>query len=339
VEARELRFRVVRSPIKKFLQHFDRDVPCDVLEAALTPILTPKPWIQSIACLEEAAAFNVCGVPTPRSLRIAYLKSLYLRPNCKKIVFWSHAGLNTLRTYGGISDGSLDSKVEVVYPAIRRLPDPPERSPNRPVTILFSGTFFIKGGVNVVDAFERLQKLYPEITLRICSDEKIDFLTNNVSLRERYLEKIRKNKGIIFGRVSREEMISKVLPESDIYLLPSYGDAFGFAILEAMAWAIPVIATNYFAIPEIVEHEKTGLLIDTSRFNCQRMFRGCVVESLPDDFREHVTESLFQYLCKLVESPDLRHEYGREGLRAARTTFSFESRNARMLEIYQQAVA
>ena len=47
----------------------------------------------------------------------------------------------------------------------------------------------------------------------------------------------------------------------DVAVLPSYREALGLAVLEAMALSRPVVATNVGGIPEMVEHERTGLLV------------------------------------------------------------------------------
>jgi glycosyltransferase involved in cell wall biosynthesis len=174
--------------------------------------------------------------------------------------------------------------------------------------------------------------------LRLCCDEKIDFNTRNTTLRTEYLEKMRRNNGIMFGRVRRGELIHNVLPRTDIYLLPTYIETFGFAVLEAMAFGIPVISTNHFAIHEMVEHGDCGFLIDTNRFNCEQLFRGYVINEIPTDFREYVTDNVFKYLCQLIESSELRRKLGMAGLNIARTKFSFETRNDNMLEIYREAL-
>ncbi len=46
-----------------------------------------------------------------------------------------------------------------------------------------------------------------------------------------------------------------------IYILPSYGENLPFALLEAMAVGLPVIATPVGAIPEIVKDGRNGFLI------------------------------------------------------------------------------
>jgi glycosyltransferase involved in cell wall biosynthesis len=47
----------------------------------------------------------------------------------------------------------------------------------------------------------------------------------------------------------------------DVAVLPSYREAQGLAILEAMALGRPVVATAVGGVPEMVEHGRTGLLV------------------------------------------------------------------------------
>ena len=47
----------------------------------------------------------------------------------------------------------------------------------------------------------------------------------------------------------------------EVAVLPSYREAQGLTILEAMALSRPVVASNVGGIPEMVEHELTGLLV------------------------------------------------------------------------------
>jgi glycosyltransferase involved in cell wall biosynthesis len=52
-----------------------------------------------------------------------------------------------------------------------------------------------------------------------------------------------------------------LLAALDVLLAPSLWEGFGLIMLEAMAQAIPVIASDVSAIPEIVVHAETGLLV------------------------------------------------------------------------------
>lgn len=337
LEATRFGSPIFKSPIKGFMSQFNED-GCDIVESVISPVLTKKPWLYSLACIEEALAFNFMGFPIPSQVRALYMRSLFSKKNFGKLLFWSHAGKRTLEKYPLLNKESIRAKSEVVYPAIRKVDDNLIKYNTERVNILFSGDFFRKGGVNVIDAFERLQKDFSNISLNVCSDEKIDFNTSNSEMRIKYLRKIENNKSITFGRIPRSEMINTILPETDIYLLPTYQEAFGYAVLEAMAFGIPVISTNHMAIPEIMNDGKSGFLIDTSMYDCDELFKGYVVNDIPDDFRAHVTENLYIQLKKLVKSVDLRRQMGTEGINIARDKFSFEERNKTLSKIYNEVM-
>jgi glycosyltransferase involved in cell wall biosynthesis len=65
----------------------------------------------------------------------------------------------------------------------------------------------------------------------------------------------------IQANISDEEKYS-LLCDSDIFILPSYSDNLPIAILEAMAFGLPVISTIVGAIPEVIENDINGWLLD-----------------------------------------------------------------------------
>jgi len=232
-------------------------------------------------------------------------------------------------------DDELWSKVDVVYPAVRTINDDMIRFNTKMINILFLGNFFPKGGAHVLDAFEELLKKFSNITLRICS--RTDLGTSNTQLAQEYWDRIKNNNKIFFGYVSRTELLNKILPETDLFVMPTYRDSYGYAIEEAMAYGIPVISTNLFAIPELVEHRKSGFLINVQQFDYIREFRNYRVSSIPKEFHRYMSSEVFKYMDVLVSNFDLRKAMGLAGLKIARQKFSFEKRNAKMAEIYRMA--
>lgn len=57
------------------------------------------------------------------------------------------------------------------------------------------------------------------------------------------------------------ENVPSFLRELDIYVLSSRHEGMPIAVLEAMATALPVVATRITAIPEIIEDGRTGVLV------------------------------------------------------------------------------
>ena len=56
--------------------------------------------------------------------------------------------------------------------------------------------------------------------------------------------------------------VMRLLDATDLYLQPSRADAFPTTLLEALAASTPVLATDVGGIPEIVVHDRTGVLIN-----------------------------------------------------------------------------
>jgi len=59
----------------------------------------------------------------------------------------------------------------------------------------------------------------------------------------------------------------KYLTAFDLFVLPSKKEGFPYALLEAGAAGIPIIASNVGGIPELIKDTKTGLLIDPEDTN------------------------------------------------------------------------
>jgi glycosyltransferase involved in cell wall biosynthesis len=68
--------------------------------------------------------------------------------------------------------------------------------------------------------------------------------------------------------------VPAVLRESDVFAFPSFMEASPNAVLEAMAAALPIVASNVGGIPEVVTHGRNGLLVPPR--NAQALAAGIV---------------------------------------------------------------
>ena len=73
-----------------------------------------------------------------------------------------------------------------------------------------------------------------------------------------YCNQKKLNEHIIFTGFRTD--IEEILPELDIFLITSKTEGLGTSIIDAFACKVPVVATRAGGIPEIVKHEKSGLL-------------------------------------------------------------------------------
>ena len=101
---------------------------------------------------------------------------------------------------------------------------------------------------------------------------------------------------------------------ADMFVLASENEPFGRVIVEAMACGLPVIATRSGGVPEIIRHEKEGLLVSPGNV---KELTGAMKRLLKDDpLRKH-----------LISSGHQRSAY-----------FSLENHMAKMVKIFDETI-
>lgn len=114
--------------------------------------------------------------------------------------------------------------------------------------VLFVGwDFGMKGGADLLKAFTLARRKRPELMLRIAGPDPGQWVDQDGVT---WLGEIR----------SRDELIA-MYRESDLFVMPSLRDSFGFVFLEAMTQGVPCIGTDLNAMPEIIEHGRTGYVV------------------------------------------------------------------------------
>ncbi|HMM75439.1 MAG TPA: glycosyltransferase family 4 protein [Gammaproteobacteria bacterium] len=132
---------------------------------------------------------------------------------------------------------------------IERFSAQPE--PHAGIRVLFSGNMSHRKGAHLL---ERIAKgLSQDVELWIASGLRDDVFSSGLPKNVR-----------IIGRVPYDDMPA-LYNRVDILLMPTLREGFGLAVAEAMACGLPVVATNCSAIPEILQDELGGYLIDAER--------------------------------------------------------------------------
>lgn len=110
-----------------------------------------------------------------------------------------------------------------------------------------------KGHPTLLDAWPAVLAAQPTATLLIVGEgsrrEELEAQARALEIAER----------VVF--TGRREDVPAVTAALDVAVLPSYREAQGLVILEAMALGRPVVATRVGGIPEMVEDGVTGLLV------------------------------------------------------------------------------
>jgi glycosyltransferase involved in cell wall biosynthesis len=68
-----------------------------------------------------------------------------------------------------------------------------------------------------------------------------------------------------------QEKLFELMREADIFLYPGSVDTFGFSLLEAMSFGLPILTINTERTRsrrEIVKNEKTGFILEVGKERC-----------------------------------------------------------------------
>lgn len=112
--------------------------------------------------------------------------------------------------------------------------------------ILFNGSDFErKGGDVVLAAFRQVRKALP--------NSKLVVIGRKLSIEEPGIE----NPGHIADRAE----IRRLFLNTDLVVAPAYCDPFPTFLMEAMNYGIPCVVSNRDGMPEIVDHEINGIVL------------------------------------------------------------------------------
>jgi glycosyltransferase involved in cell wall biosynthesis len=110
-----------------------------------------------------------------------------------------------------------------------------------------------KGHRTLIDAWPLVRKAHPEAWLLIVGEgserDSLEAQAASLGISDR----------VVF--TGRREDMPAVTAALDVAVLPSYREAQGLSVLEAMALSRPVIASRVGGIPEMIEDGVTGLLV------------------------------------------------------------------------------
>ena len=142
------------------------------------------------------------------------------------------------------------------------------------------------------------------------------------------LRKIRSNVVWVEKHLSRVELIA-ILSAATVFACPSIYEPLGIVNLEAMACGTPVVATATGGIPEVVDHGKTGLLVE--------------IEQVQDGSGKPLDEAKFvadfaAALNEMLENPKLK-EFGLAARKRVEDYFSWDSIAEQTLSVYRGAIA
>lgn len=185
--------------------------------------------------------------------------------------------------------------------------------------IVYVGRFIpIKGVHHLVAAMPAISAFEPDAVLLLIGGA---FYGSN--RQTRYVRRLRRMARIVREHVRFVPFVSHDnIPAwfrlADAVVVPSAGqEAFGLVNVEAMASAVPVIATASGGMKEIIEHGRSGLLIDPG----------------------NIAEELVRHVREVLADPDYARRLGEGGMERVREHFTWQHTADRLSGLYDSLLA
>lgn len=118
----------------------------------------------------------------------------------------------------------------------------------------------------------------------------------------------------LLGVVSGQDK-EHALATADCFVLPSYAEGLPMAILEAMAYGLPIIATNVGAVPEVITDGQEGFLIE------------------PGDVK-----ALSDRMVRLGNDANLRRRMGQAAYRRVKADYSLDATVDQLMNVYSEVI-
>lgn len=190
---------------------------------------------------------------------------------------------------------------DAVWPAIK----------NRTVILFLARINFKKGLDILTRAFAQIHRhrSYVHLVIAGADNEGLEKEVRNWLTDQDVLHAVTFT-GMVVG-----ELKAALLKRADMFVLPSYSENFGIAVVEAMSAGLPVVVSNKVNIWSDIEKAGAGLVVNTD------------------------AAELAAAMERLLDDPRLAAEMGARGERLVREQFSWRVAGNRLLEMYQDVLS
>lgn len=195
------------------------------------------------------------------------------------------------------------------------------------------GNFFLRGGLDVLEAFAILHERYPHLRLTL--------RTHLPGLEVRYHRIIEKGWVRVIDRFASAREMEALLAESHIFLLPA-ARVHIVSLLQAMAHGLAVVTSDGWGFEEYVKHGRNGLVVKGryGKVSWVDEKEGMLRENYEPMYKPDpkVVRGLVKAVSRLVENPRLRRRLGRAARHDVQTLYNLERWNAGLKEVFDKAL-
>ncbi|GAA0343160.1 glycosyltransferase [Bowmanella denitrificans] len=165
-----------------------------------------------------------------------------------------------------------------------------------------------KGQSLLIRAIANLWQRHPNIRLLLFgqgpNEQKLRVLIQDLGMQ-----------GVVHFMGFRKD-VARIMPNIDLVVHPAFAEGLGVALLQAAACGIAVIASRVGGIPEVIEDQKTGLLVDPGQLG-----------------------QLQSAIEQLLETPHLRRQMGARAREKMQHQFSPQVMSAQNYHLYLEVLA
>ena len=156
-----------------------------------------------------------------------------------------------------------------------------------------------------------------ENTVKKCPDVRFVFAGSGSKEDENRIKEMLEQKGLsekcLFPGWVRDEAKDRLLRESAVFMLPSYQEGLPMAILDAMAYGLPVVSTYVGGIPQLINNGVNGYLAQ------------------PGD-----CEAIADGICCILDNADVYKKLSEESYKTAKDEFGFETHLDKLEAVYDE---
>jgi glycosyltransferase involved in cell wall biosynthesis len=289
--------------------------------AAMARKMTGKPFVMTAHFHPQ---YSMWGGQKRKSLRAVYDKIL----GGSSLEIADRIIVHTRNELGLMSGMGVDEDKVRVIPAgvdLASYTPQPDGKAFREATdikdpfILYAGRIAVNKGLDhLVQAFARVRRR--EVSnIEGMEGLKLILIGEDHGLRAS-LEKVAKKEGVsdhvVFtGHIETDRIFRSAFGACELLALPSDYEAFGLVLVEAMACSKPCVATRVGGVPEVIDEDRTGLLVDFGD-----------------------VQGLARALTEVLSDPKKAKEMGTAGRKRVEDKFTWETVTTQIEKVYREVL-
>ncbi len=239
-------------------------------------------WEQGVQRFRVKDNLDIFSLKNNYGFVVKFFKKIqtWVAKRAEKVVVPSHYFKSIILNWGIES-----KKIEVIYNGIK-INEPRVHKVESKVLLSVGRLVPWKGFKVLIETIPDILQEIPEAKLVIVGSgpqkEELEQTIEKLNLED---------KVILVGQLSRDKLL-KQKQLADIFVLNTNWESFSFDTVEAMALGLPVLATKVGSLPELIENNQEGILVEP---NDKEAIKNAVIKIFQNDnFRQTLVQNAYE---------------------------------------------